>query len=142
MSDIAAKALALGEHMRTLRASQCDEEERIAAEAEAALAAARRVIAFRQLKTVSIELGRPEATISHQYRGVNGAYARFTDVPYLLRHAPDVELANALLAPAGLHAMPIVTMTPEERLSRLEQTLAEHLGPDLRSAIYARAYRK
>ena len=140
----AVKALgSLGEHMRTLKAAQRGEgPSELAQEGAAVLESARRVVDVVGLKQVGWDLDLPAASVAHMLRGNKGSYFRLAHAPYLLRKAPDLELANALLAPAGLHAVPIVTMTPEERLARLEQTLAEHLGPDLRQAIYARAYRR
>ena len=140
----AVKALGdLGEHMRTLKVAQRSEQpSELEQEGKSVLEAARRVVDVVGLKQVGWDLDLQPATVAHMLRGQKGSYFRLAHAPYLLRKAPDVELANALLAPAGLHAMPVVTMTPEERLARLEQTLAEHLGPEIRSAIYARAWRR
>ena len=139
----AAKTLGLGEHMRTLKAAQKDEEpSELVREGAAVMEAARRVVDVVGLKQAGWDLALPPATVAHMLRGNKGSYFRLAHAPYLLRKAPDLDLANALLSPAGLMAMPVVTMTPEERLARLEHTLAEHLGPELRAAIFARAYRR
>lgn len=143
MSEVAAKTLGLSEHKRTLKAAQRDQEPpQVETEGKAVLNAARRVVDVVGLQEVAWDLGLNAANLGHMLKGRNGSYFRLAHAPYLLRKAPDVELANALLSPAGLHAMPVVVMTPEEKLARLEATLAEHLGPDLRSAIYERAWRR
>lgn len=72
----------------------------------------------------------------------NGRYPRAEWLPYLVRKDPTQGLAEALVAPAGLGVTKPVQMTPEERLTRLEQALAENLGPEIRRALFEKAYRR
>ena len=120
MSEALAK-LTPDAHMRTLKAKRADEGDTL-------LTAARRVIAFKTLKVVSLEWERPEASISHQYRGEKGSYARLTDLPDLIRWAPDRELADTLLRPSGLMAVTIPELTDRDLVLGMMRVAAQYFG--------------
>lgn len=144
MSDQAArKILTVGEHMRTLRARPTqalrDELRRLS---ELQREEARRVIGFVGLKEFAWLVDQRPSTISHMLNDRGGQHLRFEYNAALVALAPDPAMARVLVAPApDLEVQRRVTLTPEQKLARLEQTLAEHLGPDLRAALLDRAYR-
>lgn len=141
-----AKMWTGAEHLRTKRHEQLplghDEREYYRHEASKLLKEIGRTISLIGTKEVAYQLHVTEAALTHAVGQRGRHYFRAEWLDYLLKMSPDLELARALCEPAGLVVERAPDMTPEEKLARLEATLGEHLGPDLRQAIYARAYRK
>lgn len=133
-------------HLRTKKAEQLDlghdEREFYRYEATKLLKEIGRTISLIGIKEVAYQLQTTEAALTHSVAQRGRHYFRAEWLDYLLKNSPDLELARALVEPAGLVVDRAPEMTAEEKLARLEATLGEHLGPDLRTAIYARAYRR
>lgn len=100
-----------------------------------------RVVSFVTLKQASFDLDLKPSQLAHALAERDNRHPRAEWIPYLVHRAPDLELARALVAPAGLVVERAPEMTAEEKLARLETTIGEHLGPELRAALFERAYR-
>lgn len=132
-----------GVHLRTVRARTGAEglRERVQAFAEESHEQARRAIEAYGVKQFAWLVEQSPVTVSHMLNRRGRNYLRHDYSAAIAAVAPDDGYASSLVAPGGLVASEPITLSPEQKLARLEQTLAEHLGPDLRAAIFARAYR-
>jgi len=132
-------------HLRPRRAEQLamtyDEREWSEHEGDKLLRAVGRAVQLIGPKVVATDLNVTEALVAHSIAKRGRHYARIEWLPYLVAKAPDDELAQALVAPGGYVAERPPELSAEERLARLETTLGEHLGPELRAALLERAYR-
>lgn len=138
------KLLPSSEHMRTLRARQThgeDVRQALRSWAEESHEQARRAIEVYGVKQFAWLVEQSPVTVSHMlnHRGRN--YLRHEYAAAIAFIAPDAAYARSLVAPGGYEAERPVELTPEQKLARLEATLAEHLGPEIRAAIFDRAYR-
>jgi len=132
------------EHLRTKSAQQLairyDQRSWAEHEGDKLLRAAAATIQRIGRKEVAYDLNVSESLLDHTFARRGRHYARLDWVPYLVAKSPDDELARALVAPGGWIVERAPELTAEERLTRLEATLAEHLGPELRAALLERAY--
>jgi hypothetical protein len=101
-----------------------------------------RVVSFVTLKQAAFDLDLKPSALAHSLAERDNRHPRAEWIPYLVHRAPDLELARALVAPAGLVVDRAPEMTPAEELASLHQVLAEQLGPDIRAALVARARRR
>lgn len=106
------------------------------------LAEMQRVVSFVSLKQASFDLDLKPSQLAHALAERDNRHPRAEWIPYLIHRAPDMELARALVAPAGLVVERAPELTPAEELKALHQVLAEQLGPEIRSALVARARRR
>lgn len=105
------------------------------------LDAIRDVVDYVGAKEVAFDLDLQPSALSNAL-AERDRHPRADWIPYLIRRAPSLELARALVAPGGLDVVEPPPMTPEQELARLKETLSEVLAPELRAAIYSRAQRR
>jgi hypothetical protein len=101
----------------------------------------RAVVDYVSLKQASFDLDVAPSVLANSL-AERERYPRAEWIPYLVRKAPSLDLARALVEPAGLAVLEPPPISPEEELARLKETLNETLGPELRAAIYQRAGRR
>lgn len=129
--------LAAVDHLRTIPAKREEDSltKRIRDEAG-------RVVAYRGHKQAADEMGIPESTLSHMLAGRGQRYLRVDWVPYLLRTAPDLELARALVEPAGLIVAKAPQVTTEESLIGLMRALQSFVQQPVLQPLLEQAHRE
>lgn len=100
----------------------------------------RAVVDEAGLKQVAYDLDVSPSYLSHclNERERNNVPAKW--LPYFVMRAKTDDIVSFVALWRGLAVVPRKTLTPEQRLQRLEQALAEELGPETRKAILKKAF--
>ena len=106
------------------------------------LSEVRRVVDSIGLKEAAFACDVKPSYLAHALSERDRHYLRLEWLLPLLAKTEDLGLARALLDPVGLDVSRQLQLSPEEKLARLEQALAETLGPDIRKSIFDKAWRQ
>lgn len=109
---------------------------------ELILAEIRNVVDRMTLKEAAFLLDVKPSYLAHALSERDRHYIRAEWLLPLLMRSKDLGLARALVGPAGLDVEAKPELSAEEKLERLERTLSETLGPDIRRSIYDKAWRR
>ncbi len=101
-----------------------------------------RIVDEMGLKEAAFAIDVQPSHLAHALAERNRHHVRAEWVLPLLLRSRDMGLAKAIMEPAGLAVREREQLTAEEKLERLERTLGETLGPDLRRSIYDKAWRR
>ena len=133
---MSAPKLAAADYIRTIPAKHTEDPATRRIRLEAG-----RVVAYVGHKQAADEMGVPESNLSHMLAGRGQRYLRVDWVPFLLRAAPDLELARALVEPAGLVVEKAPQVTVEESLLGLLAVIARNF-PQLADRLMAEAHQE
>lgn len=104
---------------------------------ERVLEEARRVVGIVGLKQAAFDLDTNPSHLAHALAGRDRHYGKLEWAPYLSDADPTPGFAN-LMAGTKREAHDRVTLTPEEKLRRIEGALAT-MSPEIRAAILGMA---
>lgn len=104
------------------------------------IALVRDVVDCVGLKEAAFQLDMSPSDLSHCLARRKRMHIPIEALPKIVKMAKDNQIPSFIAAIRGLAAVPRETMTPEQRLARLEQAMAEELGPGVRKAIHVRAF--
>lgn len=102
----------------------------------------REVVDFVGVKQVAFDLDIAPSSLVQALNGHDRHHVRLAWLPYLVRKAPNAAVLEFLAELRGLEVQPAKPLTPEEELAALKEALDESLGPELRTAVLAKARKK
>ena len=97
----------------------------------------RAIVSAVGLKQVAYDLDRPPSELAHALAERDRHYLRAEWLPYLVTHAPSDRVVALIASWRGLEVQPRKTLTPEERLRRLEGAL--ETMPELAEVVKRKA---